>query len=188
VRLEEIVSAGIPLVSHQVQYSILDRRPERGMVEFCARHGMELVTYGSLAGGFVSDRWIGQPAPEPPLTNRSLVKYRLMIDEFGGWARFQALLSVLSEIASRHGVSIANVAVRWVLDRPGVAATIVGAPDARHVEDNLAVFGCGLDEHDLERLRDYEGVGPAGDVYAAERRPGGPHAAIMRYNLNRETS
>jgi aryl-alcohol dehydrogenase-like predicted oxidoreductase len=188
VRLEEIVSAGISLASHQVQYSILDRRPERGMVELCARHGIELVAYGSLAGGFVSDRWLGQPAPEPPLANRSLVKYRLMVDEFGGWARFQSLLGTLVQVASRHGVSIANVAVRWVLDRPGVAATIVGAPDARHVEDNRAVFGFGFDEHDLERLRDSEGVGPEGDVYAAERRPGGPHAAIMRYNLNRDAS
>ena len=70
----------------------------------------------------------------------------------------------------------------------GVTAAIVGAPDARHVEDNLRVFSVDLDEQDRERLRPYEGVGPAGDVYAAERRRDGPHAAIMRYNINRDAS
>lgn len=183
--LEAIIDAGIPLVTQQVQYSLIDRRPERGMVEFCARQGIQLMSYGSLGGGFLSARWLGQPAPELPLSNRSLVKYRLIVDEFGGWERFQELLGELAQIASRHGVSVANVAVRWVLDRPGVASVIVGAPDARHVEDNLAAFGFDLDDQDHERLRPYEGVGPAGDVYAAERRKDGPHAAIMRYNLNR---
>jgi aryl-alcohol dehydrogenase-like predicted oxidoreductase len=185
-RLEEIVAAGVPLVSHQVQYSLLDRRPERGMVELCARRGIKLMSYGSLAGGFLSERWLGQPAPEPPLANRSLVKYRLIIDELGGWDRFQELLGALAQIASRHGTSVANIAVRWVLDRPSVAATIVGAPDARHVEDNLRVFGVELDQQDLERLRPFEGAGPAGDVYGVERQADGPHAAIMRYNLNRD--
>lgn len=51
---------------------------------------------------------------------------------------------------------------------------------------NLRVFGFGLDEQDEERLRPYEGGGPVGDVYAAERRQDAPHAAIMRYNLNRD--
>jgi diketogulonate reductase-like aldo/keto reductase len=84
-------------------------------------------------------------------------------------------------------VSVANVAVRWVLDRPEVAAAIVGAADARHGEDNRRVFTFSLDDEDRERLRPFDGVGPAGDVYTAERQPDGPHAAIMRYNLNRES-
>lgn len=185
LRLKEIVAAGIPVASHQVQYSLLDRRPERGMVELCARHGIQLLVYGSLAGGFLSTRWLGHPAPEPPFANRSLVKYRLIIDEFGGWDRFQSLLETLSEIGSRHGASISNVAVRWVLDRPGVAAAIVGAADARHVQDNLAVFGCQLDAGDLAHLQPFEDAGPAGDVYSVERHRDGPHGAIMRYNLQR---
>lgn len=186
-RLQEIIAAGIPVASHQVQYSLLDRRPERGMVELCARHGIQLLVYGSLAGGFLSAKWLGEPPPDAPLANRSLVKYRLIIDEFGGWDRFQSLLGVLADIGSRHGASVANVAVRWVLDRPGVAAAIVGAPDARHVRDNLSVFGFQLDARDLAALQPYQDAGPAGDVYAVERRRDGPHGAIMRYNLQRQT-
>jgi len=184
--LAEIVAAGVPLVAHQVQYSLLDRRPERGMVEFCRQHGIQLLAYGTLGGGFLSERYLDRPDPEPPLANRSLVKYRLMIDELGGWDRFQDLLGALARIASRHGVSIANVATRWTLERTGVAAAIVGAFDAGHLDDNLRVFAVELTEEDRQSLEPFADAGPAGDVYAAERVRDGRHAAIMKYNLNRQ--
>ncbi len=194
--LAEIVAAGVPIVAHQVQYSLLDRRPERGpehgpeqrMLGFCREHGIHLLAYGTLGGGFLSDRHLDRLDPVPPLANRSLVKYRLMIDEFGGWSRFQDLLGTLARIASRHGVSIANVATRWTLERAGVAAAIVGAFDAGHLDDNLRVFGFELAREDLECLERFADAGPPGDVYAAERVPDGRHAAIMKYNLNREAS
>jgi diketogulonate reductase-like aldo/keto reductase len=78
--------------------------------------------------------------------------------------------------------------VRWTLERTGVAAAIVGAFDAGHLDDNLRVFGFELDEEDLQRLAPFEDAGPDGDVYTAERVAGGRHAAIMKYNLNREAS
>ena len=71
-----IVASGVPLVSHQVQYSVLDRRPSHGMAALCGAHGVGLLTYGALAGGFLSERWLGQPEPGDPLENRSLVKYQ----------------------------------------------------------------------------------------------------------------
>jgi aryl-alcohol dehydrogenase-like predicted oxidoreductase len=184
--LKEIVEAGVSLAAHQVQYSLLDRRPARGMAQFCASHEIQLLAYGSLAGGFLTGRYRQRPDPEPPFANRSLVKYRLVIEDLGGWERFQALLAALSRIASRHQVSIANVALRWTLQQEGVAAAIVGAFDAGHLQDNLQVFGFELDEKDLEELEPFADAGPAGDVYAAERAPDGAHAAIMKYNLNSE--
>ncbi len=187
-RLAEIVEAGVPLVAHQVQYSLLDRRPERGMVRFCRENGIRLLAYGSLGGGFLARSYLGRPDPEPPLANRSLVKYRLVIDEFGGWERFQELLHTLTRIASRHDVGIANVAVRWVLEREGVAAAIVGAFDAGHLDENLKTFDFELDGEDLARLEPFANAGPAGDVYTAERVSDGAHAKIMRYNLNREAN
>ena len=71
-RLKEIVAAGIPVVSHQVQYSVLDRRPANGIAAQCARDGIGLLCYGALAGGFLSDRYLGRPDPASPLENRSL--------------------------------------------------------------------------------------------------------------------
>ena len=185
--LAAIVDAGVPIVSHQVQYSVLDHRPERGMVHYCRENGIQLLCYGTLAGGFLSDRYVGAVAPPAPLANRSLIKYRLVIDECGGWEAFQELLDRLHEVARKHDVQIGNVAVRYVLDKPQVASAIVGTRSGRHLRDNLKVVSLRLDDDDIARIEEVcGGWGPAGDVYEAERLPESSHAAIMRYNLNRE--
>lgn len=185
--VEAIVGSGVPVVSHQVQYSVLDRRPSGAMADVCRDHGIGLLAYGALAGGFLSDRWLGQPAPRQPLENRSLVKYRLIIDECGGWDYFQALLAAMKDVADRHHTTIGAVAIRWVLDQPGVAGVIVGARHPRHLEASRAADALRLDASDRARLAAIHASarGPAGDVYALERDRGGPHAAIMRDNLQR---
>jgi aryl-alcohol dehydrogenase-like predicted oxidoreductase len=187
-RLEEILAAGVPLVAHQVQYSVLDRRPERGMVELCERRGIALLCYGTLAGGFLSERYLGISEPTPPFENRSLVKYKLIIDDFGGWGLFQQLLAALASIAGRHNASIASVACRYVLQKRCVAAAIVGARHTRHLPDTLRTFSFALDRTDLEGIERItcQAQGPEGDVYTVEREKGGRHAAIMKYNLSNQ--
>jgi aryl-alcohol dehydrogenase-like predicted oxidoreductase len=178
--------AGAAIVSHQVQYSVLDRRPAALAAEWAAP-GIPLLSYGVLAGGFLSRRYLNAPAPAEPLENRSLVKYRLIIDEFGGWDLFQVLLRTLNAIATRHGVGIGAVALRWVLDQPAVAGVIVGARHARHLDDIRAAVGLTLTADDHAAIADVQAraSGPSGDVYALEREAGGRHASIMRYTLNR---
>jgi aryl-alcohol dehydrogenase-like predicted oxidoreductase len=185
--IRAIVEAGLPIVSHQVQYSVLDRRPGGEMADVCASHGIGVIAYGALAGGFLSERWLGRPAPNEPLENRSLVKYRLIIEECGGWDYFQALLETMRVVADAHGVRIGTVAIRWVLDQPGVAAVIVGARHGRHLDDTLAALRIDLDPADRARLArvQAQALGPTGEVYGLERVRGGRHAAIMRYNLQR---
>ena len=186
-RLEEIAGAGIELASHQVQYSLLDRRPEPAMADFCAEHGIRLLCYGTLAGGFLTGRYPGREDPADAPSNRSLVKYRLIIEEAGGWPIYQRLLEALDDVARKHGVSLANVAARWVLDRPRVAAAIVGARGAEHLEDNRRVLGLRLDAADRRALRRaVVRLRPlAGDTYSFERVPGGRQARIMKTGLNR---
>ena len=186
-RLAALLDAGLEIAAHQVQYSLLDRRPEHSMVDLCRAHDVKLLCYGTLAGGFLSDRWLGRQPPLEPLENRSLVKYRLMIDELGGWDAFQELLGVLRRLADRHGVSIANVATAWTLGRPQAAAAIVGFRDARHVEDNLRTLDLRLTNDDLELLGSFlaDRPGAEGDVYSVERVVGGRHARIMKTSLNR---
>jgi len=188
-RLREIVAAGVPVVSHQLQYSVLDRRPAHGVAAECARHDIGLLCYGALAGGFLSDRYLGLADPAPPLENRSLVKYRLVIDEFGGWDRFQEMLTALGEVAARHGVGVGAVALRWVLDQPGVSGVIVGARHARHLDQAAQACVLALDAEDRAAIARVQSAssGPRGDVYDLERVKGGPHASIMRYSLARET-
>ena len=172
------------MASHQLQYSLLDTRPELHMVEYCQGQGIALLCYGTVAGGFLSERWLGQPEPEEPLANRSLVKYKLIIDDFG-WPRFQALLAVLRQIALKHDTDIATVATRAILDRPAVAAAIVGATSATHLEAHTRIGTLILDADDLALLAHIlqPRMGPLGDVYTLERDRTGRHGRIMKYNL-----
>lgn len=187
IHLLAMLDAGVPLVSIQAQYSLLDRRAQNALAEVCAQRGLQMLCYGTLAGGFFSERWLGAPEPGDELSNRSLIKYKLVIDEFGGWEVFQQLLRALQQIGHRHGVSIAAVATRWVLDQPGVGAAIVGARYADKLADTLAVFGLRLDARDQALLQPLLAAhpGPAGDTYALERDKNGRHGRIMKYNLNK---
>ena len=176
VHLDLALRSGIPLVSNQVCYSLVDRRPAGAMTEVCRTHGVGLLAYGSLAGGLLSDRWLG--AAEPPIDESltwSQMKYRRFIDQAGGWDRFQAVLRAARRVADRCGVSIANVAVRYVLEQPAVAGVIVGArPGERsHLEDNLRLFDFTLDEQSRAELAGAQATldpipGDCGDEY---RRP-----------------
>ncbi len=183
-RLRAFVDAGLPLVSNQLQYSVLDRRPEHGLSAYARDHGIALQCYGAVAGGFLSARWLGAPDPEPPFANRSLVKYRLIIDEFGSWAAFQSLLQALDRVARRRGVSLTAVATRWVLDRPGVATAIVGARTAEHLADIVSIAALRLTDEDRAEIDAALTPGPPGDCYDLEREPGGRHASIMWTNQN----
>ncbi|NVH78424.1 aldo/keto reductase, partial [Paraburkholderia sp. JPY432] len=91
----EILNAGVPLTSMQVQYSLLDRRPARRMTAAAIEYGIPLLCSGTMAGGFLGDRWLGAPEPTDQLESRSLVKYKRIIDDVGGWDLFQALLTML---------------------------------------------------------------------------------------------
>jgi aryl-alcohol dehydrogenase-like predicted oxidoreductase len=182
-----MLAAGVPIVSMQTQYSLLDRRPAGALARLCATQPVQLLCYGTVAGGFLSARWLGQPDPPAPLANRSLTKYRLIIEEFGGWAAFQALLRVLAVIADKHAASITAVATRWVLEQPHVAGAIVGARYAEHLAENLRVFAFALDAEDHAALAPLLAAapGPAGDAFALERDREGPHGRIMKYDLNK---
>ena len=186
-RAVEFRQAGVPLFSMQVQYSLLDRRPEAGLLAEAAANGMAILCYGTVAGGFLSDKWLGVPEPVGALENRSLVKYKLIIDEIGGWDLFQALLAALRAVADRHGVDIATVASRAVLERPGVSAVIVGARNRSHLPANLAVSDMAFTQEDraaIEAVLAQASPVP-GDVYDLERDRTGRHGAIMKYGLNR---
>ena len=185
-RLRVLLDAGIPIVSHQVQCSLLDRRALGPMATLCADRGVGLLTYGALAGGFFHERWLGAPEPAPPLENRSLEKYTLIIDEFGGWAAFQQLLHAMRGIADAHASTIGAVALRAMLDEPAVTSVIFGARHAEHLPATLAALSLELTESERGALHSLVSAapGPRGDVYELERDMTSVHAGIMRYNLN----
>ncbi len=185
-QIGRFVDAGYDIASAQVQYSVLDTRPAHGLAAWAATRDVHLLCYGTLAGGFLTENWLGKPDPGFQFANRSLVKYRLIIDEFGSWENFQSLLTVLKRISDKHGVSLSSVATRWVLDQPQVAAAIVGARYARHLPKTLQVFDFTLDENDRQDIATVQAkaLGPSGPVYGLESDRTSRHGRIMKYNLN----
>ena len=246
--LRIVLASGLKVVSNQVCYSLLDDRPARGgMAALCAEHGVQLLCYGTLGGGLLTDRFLDElraqdPAPvaaapaaaaasppgAPPTgrkmpsckvqaptafpsiddsddsdgdgddgggggggggggssgsggssapvsaadlraelsgasrvkrdepTTWSMAKYQRFVDAAGGAKALRPVLEAARAVADKHGVSLANVAVRWVLQRPSVAAAIVGARLGRtsHIADTLNVFKARRDSaEDFCRLK-----------------------------------
>ena len=154
-RIKIIIKNGFKIISNQVQYSILDQRPEKIMVPFFIKHGIQILTYGTLLGGFFSEKYLNTDEPNRgDLTTASLQKYKNIIDVWGGWQLFQELLQVLNDIAKKHNCSIANIATRFILDKPQVAGVIIGARLGiiNHRENNSRVFKLKLDQEDISSI------------------------------------
>jgi aryl-alcohol dehydrogenase-like predicted oxidoreductase len=174
--LQIITEAGIKIVSNQVQFSVVDRRPQVNMVNFCQEHDIKLFTYGSLCGGLLSEKYLNKPELKGlEINTTSLRKYKQMIDNWGGWGLLQQLLNTLKTIADKHQVNIANVAVNYILSQPAVGGVIVGARlgIAEHLSDNARVFSFNLDAEDIGKIdavfqqsKDlYKLIGDCGDEY-----------------------
>ena len=171
--LRVLVKHGIPVVANQVSFSLLDRRAAGEMSAFCLANGVRLLAYGTLAGGLMSERWLGRLEPGPAdIADWSKSKYKRFIDAAGGWSVLQSLLAALDAIARKHSVSIANVAARWTLDHEAVAAVIIGARlgERNHSASNLKSFSFALDDDDRVRIAEASAAmvaisGDCGDEY-----------------------
>ena len=174
--LGRIADNGIRIVSNQVQFSLVDLRPKEQMVEYCKEHNIQLLTYGTICGGLLSEKYLGQPEPRSSALNTaSLKKYKQMVDAWGGWDLFQELLHMLKKIGEKHNASIANVGTRYILDEPMVAGVIIGTRlgVTDHIADNAYVFDFKLDNEDheliepiLQKSHDlYRLIGDCGDEY-----------------------
>ena len=174
--IQMIIDSDIQITSNQIQFSIIDRRPEVKMISFCKEHNISLLAYGSICGGLLSERYVGRKEPSAiELDTLSLRKYKRMIDTWGGWNLFQNLLLTLNDVAKKHNVSIANVATNYILAKPTVAGVIIGVRlgIVDHLGENANVFTFNLDDSDrdsidaiCEKSNDlFEVIGDCGDEY-----------------------
>lgn len=167
------LASGIPIVSNQICHSLIDQRANGQMAEVCKEYNVKLLAFGTLAGGFLTDKWLGKP--EPPieeLTTWSQMKYKRFIDASGGWAPYQELLQKIKEIAVKHKASIANISSRFILENPAVAAVIVGARlgESEHIQDNRNMLAISLDAEDIDAIKNAQSnlnpiPGDCGDEY-----------------------
>ena len=175
--LREVVMAGAPVRTMQVQLSLLDRRPLRpgGVAELCRSQGIKLLVFGTVAGGWLSDRWVGvseEPQDDDTWTT-SMRMYRRSMADWGSWALFQELLSVLRRVADRHSVTVANVAARWALESlgPGGGAIIVGVRNVAHLDETRGIGTLRLEAGDMREIQAVldKGMPPKGDCWDRER-------------------
>ena len=153
--LRILLTSGIEIATNQVCYSLIDRRARGEMTELCEKYNVHLLAFGTLAGGFLTERWLGKPEPAMErLETWSQMKYKRFIDAAGGWGSYQDLLAAVDKAAKRHDVSFANIACRYMLEEPAVAGVIIGARLglSSHVEDNLRLFSFELDAQSKEEI------------------------------------
>ncbi|KAI3325923.1 Aldo/keto reductase [Xylariaceae sp. AK1471] len=178
--LELMIDSGIEIATIQVSCSVLDQRLVRGrLASVCEKNKVGVLAYGTLLGGFLSEKWLDKPEPKDlDRLNWSLRKYLRFIRVAGGWEPFQNLLRALSTIAQTHGVSIAAVATRYVLDIPSVSAVIIGcrltAESTEYAARNLEAFSLALSKDNYALIQEAQRAlsdipGDCGDEY--RRRP-----------------
>ena len=150
------VSSGIDIVSNQVSYSLLDQRAASNMTATCLELGVQLICFGVLGGGFLSEKWIRKLDPsQSGLETWSQMKYKRYIDVIGGWSRLQELLRCLEKIALAHEVKIATVAAKYMMDQPAVGAIILGARlgISEHISENKRIAQLQLSKQENESIR-----------------------------------
>jgi aryl-alcohol dehydrogenase-like predicted oxidoreductase len=139
-------------VSSQPEYSILYRSPERGVIEVCAQHGISQVVWSPLAQGVLTGKYRrGERPPEGSRASSSRTGYFI-----GRFLRDDVLAAVdrLRPIADGLGLTLAQLALAWVLREQNVAAAIVGATRPEQLDENVAASGVDLDDAALAAIDD----------------------------------
>lgn len=179
-RLKEMKKAGVPLVSHQVQLSAIDRRPvQSGMAEWCKENDISTIAFGTVGSGILSDDYFGKgPPSQEQLTTASLRMYSKTASRFGSWNLLQELLQTMDTIAKdirNDGrcpeATIANVAQRFVLQTPSVASVLIGVRNLDHLAENVRTHSFSLSQEEIEAIERVvaKRKGPQGDVWEIER-------------------
>lgn len=154
----------VPLISNQPQYSMLWRVIEPQVVPASQREGLGQIVWSPIAQGVLTGKYL--PGEQPPTGSRAT-------DESGGatmisrWMRDDVLRAVqeLKPVAADLGLSMAQLAVAWVLQNDAVSAAIIGASRPEQVEDNVRAAGVRLEQDVLDRVDEV-----LGDLVTADPR------------------
>lgn len=150
-----VLDSGIKIVSNQVCFSLLDQRAKTAMLALCQQYGIKLLAFGTVAGGFLSEKWLEKPEPKlDTLSTWSEMKYKRFIDQTGSWQTFQNLLETLAQIAENNSIGIANVASRYILEQNGVGGVIIGSRPGKseHIQSNLRILETTLAAKDAQKI------------------------------------
>src|SRR5689334_20179227 len=145
----------VPLISNQPQYSMLWRVIEEKVVPTCEEHGISQIVWSPLAQGVLTGKY--RPGEQPGSDTRA--GHQSVGGSMKGFLTDEILGRVqqLRPIAEDLGLSMAQLAVAWVLQNPNVAAAIVGASRPEQVHDNVKAAGVTLEDEVLKRIDDVLG-------------------------------
>jgi aryl-alcohol dehydrogenase (NADP+) len=136
-------------VSMQNHYNLIYREEEREMIPFCIAEGVGVIPWSPLARGFLAGNRNRDKSGETP---------RSRSDEYAKSMYFRdddfAVADRNAELASRRGVAPAQMALAWMLHKPGVTAPIVGASKMSHLDDAVAALDIALSEDELAFLEE----------------------------------
>jgi aryl-alcohol dehydrogenase-like predicted oxidoreductase len=135
-----------PFSHVQMMYSLLGREVEHQILPMAAHYGLGFTAWSPLAGGFLSGKYTRANLADPD--NRLSGFDALPIDKDKGFA----LVEQMRAIAGRHGASVAQVALAWLLARPAVSSVLIGASKLSQLDDNLGAAALGLTAEDLAAL------------------------------------
>ena len=141
----------VKFVSSQPQYSMLWRKPEDEVIPLCAANGIGQIVWSPLAQGVLTGKYVpGQPPPKD-----SRAASNVMNTFYSDDLRSDETLSIIQElrpIAARLGITMAQMAIAWVLREPNVSSAIVGASRPQQVDDNVAASGVILPQDALDDI------------------------------------
>src|SRR5947209_4349390 len=137
-------------VSSQPQYSMLWRGPEVDLIPFCAANGISQIVWSPLAQGVLTGKY--KPGKPPPAGSRKTNDAMNYVMDGGDDGELPERVRLLQPIADDLGITMAQLALAWVLRESNVASAIVGASRPQQVEDNVAASGIELDAETLRRI------------------------------------
>ena len=132
--------------SLQPNHSLLWRSVEKNVLDLCRKHNIAVIPYSSLCQGILAGKF---DSPEDAPKDSRQSNCRLQPGEF---EKVKAVLDVLNEVAASYGKTMAQTALRWLLDQDGITAPIVGASRPDQVDRNLGALDWHLDPADWQRL------------------------------------
>lgn len=136
------------IVSNQVRYNLLQREVERGILPYCKKRGIAIIAWSPLAKGLLTGKF-----HEGNLPQEDFRKDNPLFARRENLQQALKVVHVLSSIASRHGKTIAQVALRWLIEKPGVVA-IPGAKRTAQVEENAGACDWRLSKQELKRIEE----------------------------------
>jgi aryl-alcohol dehydrogenase-like predicted oxidoreductase len=150
----------VRFVAAQYQYSLVVRDIESEFLDLCQSEGVGLVPWGPLGGGFLSGKYLRDNPPTTPEQGRLATEPDAHEES---WVRRATehnwrILDVMNDIVQNYGYTHSQVALSWLLTRPGVSSVIVGVRTQRQLEDNLGALDVELPQDEIARLDEVSAV------------------------------